>query len=96
MGLFNTVNAQIHCPHCNSEIMAIIDIRFGFRDQFHYDLGDKIIWEGSALSVPKQRPDNGNYCGEGYVICPVCDNDFNVIVNVKNDVFDSVVVESRQ
>jgi hypothetical protein len=93
MALFNTLTAELTCPHCKNTGLQDIEFRFGYRDQSRYRLGDRLAWGPGGASVPPLRPDGGNWIGEGYVECKYCKKDYWVKVTVQDDVLKSVTVD---
>jgi len=74
-----------------------IEFRFGYRNQIHYRLGDKIdwgqdkvVWEPYYTLGCGIRPENGNYIGEGYVECELCHRDYFVDIIIENDIIVAV------
>lgn len=91
MGLFNVLEVNVTCPRCHREVYVQAEFRFGVVNVETYRLGDMLPWVGERPSIPKVRPEGGNYKGEGYAVCPLCDVDFYVDIEVKNNILVSAV-----
>lgn len=96
MATFNQLPVHLQCPRCGRESDMTVDLYFGLRDQLDYKLGDTYRWTSSPLVKNGGRPPEGNLDGEGYTECPLCRKDFFVIVMVRNDIVDSVQVDSKK
>lgn len=92
MSMYNILKITMCCPHCGNLSLMDAEFRFGFLNLDTYKVGDTINWgqHGRGLRFPKQRPTNGNYTSEGYIVCPVCQKDFWVVITVGNDQFEQV------
>jgi hypothetical protein len=96
MAIYNILELALSCPRCGNNVNIEAEFRFGFRNLERYHIGDKIQWKGSGVSKPKQRPQGGNYEGEGYSECPICHKDFWISMKVRNDILvDAEVDVSR-
>jgi hypothetical protein len=72
----------------------IAEFKFGHLNLDTYRLGDRLCWHGERESIPKERPNEGNYLGEAYVECPICGWDFWLEINVQNDFIESVEINT--
>jgi hypothetical protein len=96
MALFNYLSLIIRCPRCGAEAEMEAEFRFGLRELAHYRIGDQLRWDGIGVKTPAKRPDQGNYDGEAYVVCPLCKRDFWLVVSVQEDVIVSAAVDSTK
>ena len=97
MGMYNYLVFSVCCPHCGTQTKTEAEFRFGFRNLLHYHLGEKLIWDREGDKTPSTRPDEGNYTGEAYAVCPQCKRDFWLVVSVRNDIIVAAEVDaSRQ
>ncbi len=86
MSVYNTLTTQAVCPHCGVESTVEAEFRFGLRELIHYQLGDRLTWEGRGVRTPNRRPEGGNYVGEAYTECPNCGESFYVLIHVESDI----------
>jgi hypothetical protein len=93
LAIFNYLCLNVICPRCGVETEMEAEFRFGLRELIHYHLGDTLRWDGPGVKTPDTRPDNGNYSGEAYVVCPHCQRDFWLKVDVIEDVLGSATVD---
>ncbi len=93
MSAYNTLRAVVRCPRCSSEAEMEIEFKFGLLDFRDYRLGEQIDWGNRGLRSPASRPKDGNFCGDGYVECPVCGKDFWVDICVQHDLIERVDVD---
>lgn len=87
MGMYNILKVTLDCPRCGEKAEMEAEFRFGFLNLDTYRIGDTLKWDdrGKGLRFPKQRPPNGDYVGEGYVVCPACNKDFWIKITVRHD-----------
>lgn len=90
MGMFNYLYFKETCPICKKMENMEAEIKIGKLDLDIYKIGDIINW-GDV----KKRPLNGNFIGEGYVVCENCHKDFWIDVMILNDVIVNVQVKSK-
>jgi hypothetical protein len=85
--MYNILKVTMRCPRCGKTAAMAAEFRFGLLNLDTYQLGDTLRWNdrGRGLRFPKQRPINGDYSGEAYIVCPVCDQDFWLTVTVNSD-----------
>lgn len=95
MSIYNYLEFTTVCPRCHTRQPVEANFRFGSRNLDHYRPGEKLCWEGSA-PIPRRRPPDGNYTGDGYVECPHCHRDFWVTIRVEHDVIASVEVDAAR
>lgn len=95
MSLYNTLNLELTCPHCRSDIQAEAEFRFGELSLKTYRLGDRLQWESAQRRPPVGRPKDGDYDGEAYIECPLCGKDFWLLISVKNDIIQSAQLKSK-
>lgn len=95
MSMYNILKCVIRCPRCGNTSNMDVEFRFGLLDLGVYVLGDIIKWSegGRGLRYPQVRPDNGNYTGEGYAMCPVCQKDFWLTITIKADYIECADVD---
>ncbi len=86
MSVYNTLITCAECPYCREFNEVHADFRFGFRDQTDYRIGDMLTWEGKGVRTPRNRPDGGNFSGEGYTECPGCQQSFWLIIDVEDEI----------
>lgn len=72
------------------------EFRFGLRELTQYRIGDRLQWDGLGVKTPSVRPENGNYEGDAYVVCPLCERDFWLVVTVKNDVLVDARIDTTR
>lgn len=85
MGIYNTLVVELVCPRCHERATCEVDFRLGLLELRTYRLGDALRWAGGYRNKPLRRPDEGTVEGEGYTVCPRCEKDFWVHVEVRND-----------
>jgi hypothetical protein len=78
------------CPRCGTGIEFEINLYFGKRDLISYRLGDTYQWVPRKAAQNGGRPRGGNLDGDGYTECPKCEDGFNVVVEIRNDIVTSV------
>jgi hypothetical protein len=93
MGLYNLLDLVIRCPHCRVESRMDADFRFGWMNLDRYHLGDRLLWDGGGVRVPRRRPPGGNFTGDAYAECPSCQRDFWLTVTVCDDVIERAEVD---
>lgn len=99
MGIYNIIGYRGSCPHCETTRDFEVQVKFGFCDVFSYAIGDEYRWlpEGDPpLRRHEPRPPRGDLDGSGWAECPVCDEDFFVVVDIRNDVIMRVVVDKTR
>lgn len=96
MALFNYLSLTIPCPRCGCDADMEAEFRFGLRELIHYQIGDRLRWDGPGLKTPETRPDQGNYDDEAYVVCPLCKRDFWLAVSVRDDVIVGAAVDPQK
>lgn len=90
--MYNYLETALQCPHCGNRSIMEAEFRFGWQNLDRYQLHDRLRWHG-GVQTPRQRPESGNYTGEGYVECPHCHRDFWITIQVQNDVITSAEVD---
>ncbi len=91
MGTYNQIQALIPCPHCEKEIPAVVEVRFGDTRQIrNYAIGDTYAWLTGKSVKNGGRPAGGSMQGEGYTVCPRCQRDFFVKVAIVANVITAV------
>ena len=93
MAVFNYLTLDLICPRCGITSEMEAEFRFGLRELIHYRIGDSLRWDGAGVKTPESRPENGNYIGEAYAVCPKCERDFWLTVTIKDDLIFSAVVD---
>ncbi|PWK91206.1 hypothetical protein C8D88_1011240 [Lentzea atacamensis] len=96
MSGYNLLRVSLQCPHCGVESLAEVDFRFGLFEFRDYSVGDRLEWGEEGDRSPRERPEGGNFDGEGYAECAFCKKDFWVTINVRSDVLAEVSVDSSK
>jgi YD repeat-containing protein len=66
-----------------------VEFKFGLMDVIEYRISDMLDWgkeRKGGVRFPKVPPADGNYAGECYAVCPVCDKDYWVDITVSDNV----------
>ena len=87
--MYNEISIFMSCPRCGQFAEMTVDLYFGLRDQSAFKIGDICPWAINKAVSNGGRPPGGNIDGEGYTECPICEKDFFVVVEVRNDLFIS-------
>ena len=86
MGMFNTLKADMVCPHCGQTGEMEIDMYFGdTRNLSQFRMGDLYLWLPDRPAESGGRPPDGSVDGEGYTECPNCGRDFYADVLIRVD-----------
>lgn len=96
MGIYNILIINEKCPACGVEDTIKVQFKMGYLDLIEYQLNDKIVWaHGLALhrSPHQDRPERGNYIGEGYILCEFCDFEYLINITIENDIIKSYEID---
>ncbi|GIJ49141.1 hypothetical protein Val02_60270 [Virgisporangium aliadipatigenens] len=85
VGSYNLLQAELQCPHCDERAACEVEFRLGLLDLRTYRLGEPLRWAGGRRDKPLRCPDRGDATGAGYTVCPVCERDFWVRLDVVGD-----------
>lgn len=95
MAAFNILEINsVICPRCHSKTSAEAEFRFGFTNQDRYKMGETLEWGGKGKG--HKQPENGNYTGEGYIQCEVCNKDFWIKIKIEQDIIKGFEVDSAK
>ena len=94
MGLFNIVCGRLTCPRCGGEVDAEVETKLGYMSELaELKVGDRYPWASPAFPQAGARPNGGNAIGDGYSVCPGCNQDFFVNVVVESDIIQRLEVD---
>ena len=92
MSNYNILNVELDCPRCGTRVTVESEVKLGYLDVLHYQVGDPVEWfEGGGGDAA--RPPEGRLDGEAYAECPECQKDFWLTVHVRNDRFESAEID---
>lgn len=66
--LFNTLQSDLICPHCQKKIISGIGFKVGSLKKTNYKVGDILDWQ-SEPRRPEKRPKQGNITTLGHFNC---------------------------
>ncbi|GIF74049.1 hypothetical protein [Asanoa siamensis] len=93
MSLYNLLLVELGCPWCHRRAACEVEFKLGLLDLRTYRLGDTLRWAGGHGNEPLRRPDEGCAESEGYTVCPHCERDFWVRVEIRNDLILAVTAD---
>jgi hypothetical protein len=95
MGMYNNLRLKIKCPNCHQISEMEAEFKMGYLNLDTYQLGDKIVWADGLAKDQQNRPEGGNFIGDGYVECTKCGKDFWLIIKIVNDIVISAEVNEN-
>lgn len=90
MSAYNTVSAELRCPHCGGSTRTQVQFKYGDTWQFDYRLGDTLRWGGNDIGEPGRK--HVVVDGAAANPCSRCgySAEWNAYVHVENDVLARV------
>jgi hypothetical protein len=85
MALHNRLSLRLPCFRCGREAELELMLKFGFRGQITYAIGDTYDWWPDLPVSRGGRPPEGTMDGAAWTLCPLCDQDFWLVVAVRQD-----------
>jgi hypothetical protein len=89
MASYDFLTAYCTCPRCRTSGTFEIEAFFPSGGLFEYNLGDELI----NLTKIKLKE---NFIAEGYTICPYCDKDFFVNIQVRNKTIYAINISDKK
>ena len=93
MGIYNVLTCETECPHCGYIGEVEAETKNGFLNLLEHRIGDSMTWTRKVSLKKGGRPRDGNMDGEGYAVCPSCDRDYFLVVEIRDDRITAVRVD---
>jgi DNA-directed RNA polymerase subunit RPC12/RpoP len=84
--MYNNLKLEIRCPKCHHVSEMEAEFKIGYLNLDTYHIGEKITWADGLTKGQQNRPEGGNFTGDGYVECTRCNKDFWITINIENDI----------
>lgn len=90
MGFFHVVKIKAECPYCKNNVSLNIQIKYGIRWMYTYNIGDEIIWGENNFGYKTDKRVLVSGISEG---CPICKQDADYVVEVEHNKIQKVYID---